>query len=86
MRKPYCYLLEYRPPLLPDTVIFKSPKQNRHAFPVYRAPPPEFTSKELFLLRQAVRIATEDGSLSGFASDRTIQRLADKLEKPESGD
>lgn len=40
-----------------------------------------FTPKELRILRQAMRIATEDGSLSGFAASRDIDRLAAKIER-----
>jgi len=39
------------------------------------------TKRELRLLRQAMRIATEDGSLGAFASPHAIDRLARKLDK-----
>ena len=39
------------------------------------------TKRELRLLRQALRIATGDGSLGAFASPHAIDRLAAKLEQ-----
>jgi methylase of polypeptide subunit release factors len=45
----------------------------------HRALEAKFTANELKLLREAVRIAAEDGSLSGFASEKAIDRLAEKI-------
>jgi hypothetical protein len=42
----------------------------------------KFTSKELLILREAVRIGGEDGSLTAFASEEALQRLVDKLSAP----
>jgi len=40
----------------------------------------KFTAKELHILRQAIRIGVEDGSLTAFASMAAIQKLTDKIE------